>query len=135
MFYFAQQSYSQSAQVEKFNVFLDSFFSDSKYQKSRVIFPFHERPSYINPKTERPVFYDTVTFKTVNEWKHISSDGGEKGSRFTIYTDTLRKATTKMSSEYRVLEFSKDDSDFNLILVFKFISSKWYLIRMEYFEP
>jgi len=132
---FTKQSSAQPTSNEDFNPFLKHFFADSVFQKTRILFPFHEHPSYLDPKTDKPVATDTVTCKDKSEWKYITSDGGEKGSKYTVYTDTLRKGKKNMTSEYRVLDYEKEETDFNLVLILKLINHEWKLIRIDYFEP
>jgi hypothetical protein len=126
--------YTQSSR-EDFKVFLKKFFSDSAFQKSRVVFPFHEHPSYIDPKTDEPTAHDTITFANASQWKFIPKDAHQNGSKYTVYTDTLLKSKSKISSNFRVVDFSLKDTDFNLSLVFTLVQNKWFLIRSCYFEP
>ena len=130
-----KQSIAQQNPNEEFRPFLKHFFADSEFQKSRILFPFHEHPSFLDPKTDNPVATDTITCKDKSEWKYITSDGGENGSKYTVYTDTLRKGKKNITSEYRVLAYEKEETDFNLILIFKLTNHEWNLIQIDYFEP
>lgn len=120
---------------ENFKIFLQHFFTDSTFQKSRVVFPFHERPSYLDAKTNRPVQHDTVTFTSQDQWIYIPNDANEKSSTYSIYTDTIKQSRKDASSPIRVVVFSKAETDLNLSLVFTIMQNRWFLIRSYYFEP
>jgi hypothetical protein len=119
---------------EDFNIFIKAFFKDSSFQKSRVSFPFHERPSELESKARVPIeLRDTVIKKSADEWEYIPEYGFDRGSRYTIYTDTMMEKQDSLSSSVREVFFSMHHF-VNASLVFTTIDNKWYLIRMSYPE-
>ena len=121
--------------AEEFKSFLKRFFADSTFQISRVSFPLNERISFIDPRTGNVRQQDTFICKSKSDWTHIPIDALEKGAKYVVFTDTTRKIKTKFQSEFRAVEFSKSETDFNLNLIFRKTKNNWYLIRKEYFEP
>jgi hypothetical protein len=119
---------------EQFSLFLSNFFLDSVFQKSRVIFPFHVRQSFLDQNGNN-VTKDTVFLKSSNQWEHIPSDAHEKGSKYDVYTDTLLASKNDTASIWRIVDFGKEETCLNLTLVFTVRDGKWFLIRYSYFEP
>lgn len=50
---------------------------------------------------------------------HIPDDAREKGAKFSVYTDTTGTNHADSGSKFRRVEFSKEETDFNLRLIFR----------------
>src|SRR2546423_1603492 len=105
--------------AEDFQRFVNKFFSDSSFQVDRVLFPFHEKISSLDSKTNGLIVTDTIAIETKENWVYIPVDSHENGSKYKVFSDTTKKNPTNLRSKYRKVEFSKKDTDFNMSLIFE----------------
>lgn len=105
----------QTNKIESFKDFRVNFYSDSIFQRSRIVFPL----SGIN--TEEMTMEDTVYYWKDTDWKIMLKE---------IPLEGLKKEVIK--TDIKVTEkIYQEDSGFSIISIFQLQNGKWYLVRYE----
>jgi hypothetical protein len=115
----------QSTHPYYFQNFIKKFFSDSIFQKERVLFPLQvydlDRHKLWSIILKEPA--DTLNLILANNWKFHPS----------MATDTLHYEVQIKYSDKQVIYVERGvDLGLSTIYKFKIINRKWFLIRIEY---
>jgi len=110
---------------ENFQSFIYNFFSDSTFQRSRILSPLQvydlDRKKLWSVILNEPV--DTLRIIFGNKWKFHPS----------LATDTLHYEVQIKYSRHQVI-YVERGTDFGLSTIYKFkiINKQWFLTRIEY---
>ncbi len=120
-----ERNNEQSTYPNYFQKFIKKFFTDSIFQKERILFPLQvydlDRHKLWAIILREPA--DTLKLILANDWKFHPS----------MATDTLLYEVQIKYSENHVF-YVERGVDFGLSTVYKFkiINRKWFLVRIEY---
>jgi hypothetical protein len=115
----------ETRSYEDFQTFIKKFFSDSTFQKDRILSPLQvydlDRKRLWSVILKEPV--DTLKIVFGNKWKFHPS----------LATDTLHYEVQIKYARNQVI-YVERGTDFGLSTIYKFkiINKKWFLIRIEY---
>jgi len=120
-----ENNIEQSTNPNDFQNFIKEFFSDSIFQKERILFPLQvydlDRHKLWAIILKEPA--DTINLILANNWKFHPS----------VATDTLHYEVQIKYSDNQVIYVERGvDLGLSTIYKFKIINRKWFLIRIEY---
>jgi hypothetical protein len=128
-------SICSQANAESFDIFIGKFFKDPTFQKERVQYPFYKTNCRISTENDTTTCKDTLISKDSSKWVHRKYANGVQHARHKLFTDEKRKNKVILpESDFIVMAVSAEDTDFNLIYVFKRTNNSWFLIKEKQWE-
>ncbi len=110
---------------ENFQSFIYNFFSDSTFQKNRILFPLQiydlDRKKFWSIVLKEPV--DTLSLVYENTWTYHPS----------LAVDTIHYEI-QIKYALNQVTYVERGTDFGIATIYKFknINRKWFLVRIEY---
>jgi hypothetical protein len=133
--FFIIVSICSQANAESFDIFIEMFFKDASFQKQRVTFPFYKTDCSISTENNTTTCKDTLICNNASKWVHLKYANGREYAKHKLFTDEKRKNKKITSkSDFIVMEVSAEDTDFDLIYIFKRINNSWFLIKEKQWE-